>query len=135
MPSDKGFKHFVVDEEGRALLAEYREVMRSSNQELDDIHAEFSARSKKSREEGQAKLYGLWKRLSASVGLDPDKSWNDGQYGVETRYLESGFGALTYSQAALNPIEALMALQQLDDKVDEGEEISSILPPKGTKLN
>jgi len=102
------FRYYKVKKEDLGLLEAYKnevETMIQANKELEN---EFAERAKKLSNHHHSNLVLMWKRLSASVGLDPDKTWGRAEYQVETRYLEAGFGALLYVPRTSNPLQELM---------------------------
>ncbi len=130
---DTGFKYFPLQGEDLELLKKYHEELLRFDQDMKDLKNEFDKRSKTSHDNSQAKLYQIWKQLAVSVNIDPDTTWGDGRYGIEGRYLEDGFGALTYCEYPSNIMELM---QGAIDKPDEDDEVfDNILPPEGTKLN
>ncbi len=131
---DTKFKYFPLKDKDIELLMQYRDELIRFDQEVADLKVEVFERSKKAHETSQAKLYQIWKMLAISAGVDPDGTWGDHRYGIESRYLEDGFGALTYSEYPPNILEALMSEGvSVGDEDEKG--FDNMVTPEKSKLN
>ena len=57
--------------------------------------------------------------MAASVGLDPETSFTSPYYGIEARFLDEGFGALTYHKVPMTPMMQEMFGTPPEDSPDE----------------
>ena len=114
MAEQPKFKYFPCTGAALDLLRSYKaeiDMMRKADQAL---HEEFEKRFTAVREMHHARLRQLWFRLVASVGLDPDVTWQNPEYLIEVRYLDEGFGAVLYEPRQPNPVEQAMADQEIE---------------------
>ena len=102
------FRYYRVEGPGLELLRAYRAELEALVNDRNNLEQEFAERVQQQAEYHQANLRGMWRRLSASVGLDPDKTWGSPEYQIEARYLDDGFGAILYMPRHLNPARDLL---------------------------
>lgn len=120
-----GFRYYPVPQESLDLLKEYDEAIQQYQAARQALIAEFQQRMMELAQGNAVNLEKLWERLSSAVGLDPAMTWKNPAYQIETRYLGSGFGAITFV-----PQDA--SLDQIMGR--EGSEAIET-PPEGTKLH
>lgn len=103
------FKYFKCNE-GPALelLKAYQDELTLLSAGHVKLHREFQERADALQMHHQGNLRSMWMRLSALVGLDPEKTWGNPEYQIEARYLEDGFGALLFT-----PLPQVVPLQSL----------------------
>jgi hypothetical protein len=115
------------------LLKAYRDELDVLSVNHIKLHQEFQERSDVMHQHHQSNLRSMWARLSAMVGLDPEKTWGNPEYQIESRYLNDGFGALLYI-----PQIHTGALQELLSggaaQVEEDDPFQEVAPDK-TRLN
>lgn len=95
-PSVAEFRYFPCTGAAFELLKAYRDEIDGLSQSHLKLHQEFQERSMALHQHHQGNLKSMWARLSAMVGLDPDKTWGNAEYQIEARYIEDGFGAIIY---------------------------------------
>jgi len=112
--TDKSFKYFPLTGEALELLATFRSELSAGEEEQMALHTELQQRSEVMLLSRNAKMRELWIRMAASVGLDPESTFTSPNYGIEARYLDQGFGALTYKKVVHPYAEALGIPQEED---------------------
>ena len=110
------FRYYRLIGEGLDLLKAYRAELDALSDDRDALATEFAERSQQQNEYHNAKLCNLWRRMSALVGLDHDKTWGSPEYQIETRFMDAGFGALLYIPRPNNPMARML------EHLPEGEE-------------
>lgn len=95
--SDPQFKYFPCTGESLSLLRQYDIDMNQMVTDRANLVKEFEKKMKTVLDTHQASLRETWRRLSAMVGLDPDVTWGNNEYQPEVRYLDDGFGAITFT--------------------------------------
>jgi hypothetical protein len=78
------------------LMKAYAEEMLAGQQEMADLRAEIQRRAQEVQSARMSNMYTLWSRMALSVGLDPATTWSDGRYGIESRFINDGYAALTF---------------------------------------
>ncbi len=101
--TESTFRYYQLEGEGLELLREYREGLDALVGARERLEAEYAERINKLNAAHQAKLRDMWYRMSAMVGLDPNKTWGSQEYQIETRYIADGFGAILYMPRRNNP--------------------------------
>jgi hypothetical protein len=129
MTDKSKFQYYKVEGPNLELLKAYKDEIDALVDDREKLEMEFAERFRQQAEYHQANLRSLWQRLSASVGLDPDKTWGRPEYQIETRYLDDGFGAITYTPQAVDPLQGLLG----GGPVDQPEDPVSDIPDKVTK--
>lgn len=120
------------------LTGEALDLLRKFNKELNDslearqnLQAEYNERLAQLSNTTTLNMREIWFKLAPMVDLDAEATWLDRAYGVETRYLDHGFGAVVYNPQMANPqnpIEALFGKQNQ-------EEDEPVPPVDPSKLN
>lgn len=125
------FRYYKLEGDGLEILKAYRAELTALVADREALEVEFAERSQQQMEYHQANLRAMWRRLSASVGLDPDKTWGSPEYQIEARYLDDGFGALLYIPRHTNPMQQMLA----GEPIAEPENPETDLPPAGTVMH
>lgn len=102
------FRYYKVEGPALELLRAYRAELEALVDDRNKLEQEFAERAQQQGEYHQANLRAMWRRLSASVGLDPEKTWGSPEYQIEARYLDEGFGAILYMPRHTNPARDLL---------------------------
>ena len=105
--TDKSFKYFPLTGDALELLAAFRSEMSAGEEEQFALREELTKRSETMLMARNAALRELWTRMAASVGIGSE-AFDNPNYGIEARYLDEGFGALTYKQMPTHPLAELM---------------------------
>ncbi len=98
------FRYYKVEGPALEILKAYRAELETLLDDRQKLEEEFAERTFQQAEYHQANLRALWRRLAASVGLDPEKTWGSPEYQIEARYIEDGFGAILYIPRPTNPL-------------------------------
>lgn len=130
MNHEPTFRYYKVEGEALELLRAYKGELDALTDDRLNLEKEFAERAQKQMEYRQANLRTMWRRLAASVGLDPNTTWGDTNYQVEARYLDDGFGAVLYVPSPPNPLQELLGVS--DKPEDTPGDPALALPPKGT---
>jgi hypothetical protein len=128
MNHEPKFRYYKLDADGQELLRAYKAELEALVEDRQALEREFAERAEQQSQYHQAKLRALWQRLSASVGLDPDKTWGSPEYQIEARYLDDGFGALLYMPRHTNPMREMLGGEPVGTPSDPAIDI----PPKDT---
>lgn len=119
---DDPFKHYPLPPAGLTLLRQYRDTLTQMGDDMDALREEFQKRAEAQQAAHREKLRELWYQLAPLAGVDAEATWDNNDWHVETRYLDSGFGALTFYPQPKNPMAAMLGLpQQEDEPTDEPE--------------
>ena len=129
--SNPKFRYYRLEGDGLEILKAYRAELDALIDDRDALEREFAERAEQDAAYHQAKLRGLWRRMSATVGLDPDNTWGSPEFGIETRFLAEGFGALTYTPRSDNPMARMLGNMPIGEPADPETD----LPPEGTKVH
>lgn len=127
--TDKSFQYFPLKGEALALLAAFRSELSAGEEEQRALHVELQQRSDTMLQLRNAKMREMWIRMAASVGLDPDHTFTSPNYGIEARYIDEGFGALTYKKLPVHPYADALGIPQ-----DEEDPMAAGVPDK-SKMN
>src|SRR3546814_14982691 len=92
------FRFYPLTGEGFELLKAYNAELKALRDEQHALIEEYQNRRLKCAEARAALLESIWRRMAAMAGLDPDKTWKNPSYQIEERYINSGFGAITFVQ-------------------------------------
>lgn len=128
MNHDPKFRYYKVEGANLELLKAYKEGLTALVEDRHKLEQEYAERLNQQAEYHQANLRALWRRLAASVGLDPDKTWGSPEWQIEGRYLDEGFGAILYQPRHTNPLRELLG----GEPVAEPEDPATDIPPKDT---
>ena len=109
MANSSEFRYYKVEGMSLELLKSYADELKAFADGRKQLAEEFDERAERQAGYHRANLRALWYRLSASVGLDPKKTWGNPEYQIETRYLKDGFGALLYAPQPPNPFQGEIA--------------------------
>lgn len=102
------FRYYKLEGDGLELLKAYTAELKALVSDREALEQEFAERVHQQGEYHQGNLRAMWQRLSAYVGLDPDKTWGSPEYQIESRFLDDGFGALLYIPRQHNPMQRLL---------------------------
>ncbi len=104
---------------GPALLAlaEYTEAFERLVSDHEKLQKEFNDKALEQKGVHEAKMREKWVTMTLLVGLDPDKTWQNPAYRVETSYLDEGFGAIVYGKVPNHPLAALTGRGEEDEKL------------------
>jgi len=133
-PKAAKFRYFPCTGSALDLLRAYQDELDLLSANHVKLHKEFQERSEAMHLHHQGNLRSMWARLSAMVGLDPEKTWGNPEYQIEARYLKDGFGAILFLPRP--PGDAMQALlsgmsgQELVEDDPHDEEA-----PDKTRLN
>lgn len=108
MNAEPKFRYYPVKDPFLEVLRAYQGELDATIDDRDKLEAEFAERARQQAEYHQANLRSMWRRLSASVGLDPDLTWGSPEYQIEARYLDDGFGAILYVPRHENPLQGML---------------------------
>lgn len=121
--SDAKFRYYRLEGDGLEILKAYRAELDALIDDREALEVEFAERVQQQGEYHQAKLRGMWRRMAASVGLDPDNTWGSPEYQIETRFIGDGFGAILYMPRATNPMARLLGDMPVGEEQDPETDI------------
>ena len=128
MSDDPKFRYYKLEGDALEILRAYKAELDALVADREKLEMEFAERAQQQAEYHQANLRSMWRRLSASVGLDPDNTWGSPEFQIESRYLDDGFGAILYMPRHTNPLR-----QALEGEAVAGpENPETDIPPKDT---
>jgi hypothetical protein len=122
------FQYYKLEGPGLELLKAYKKELDAFLDGRDKLNEEFAERAKQQAEYHQANLRAMWRRLAASVGLNPDNTWASQEYQIEVRYIDDGFGAILYMPRHLNPAKKALG----DEPIAQPQDPANDIPPEGT---
>lgn len=122
------FRYYRVEGPALEVLKAYKTELEALVDDRQKLEEEFAKRAQQQGEYHQANLQALWRRLAASVGLDPKKTWGSPEFQVEVRYLNDGFGAILYMPRHINPARDMLQ----GEPIAEPENPETDIPPKET---
>jgi len=125
MNREPKLRYYKVDGAGLEFMKAYRDELEATLDDRDKLEAEYAERAQQQAAYHQAKLRALWRRLSASVGLDPNETWGSAEYQIETRYLDDGFGAVLYVPRQVNSLQEMLGSEPVTKSDDPAMEIPS----------
>lgn len=128
MNHDPKFRYYPIKGEALELLRAYKAELESLVEDRVALEKEFTERAKQQTEYHQANLQAMWRRMAASVGLDPDATWGSPEYQIEARYVNEGFGALLYMPRHIDPLREVLG----GEPVEQPEDPATSIPPKDT---
>ena len=82
------FRYYKVEGPALEILRAYRAELTVLIDDREKLETEFAERAQQQGEYHQANLRTMWRRLAASVGLDPENTWGSPEYQIEARYLD-----------------------------------------------
>lgn len=106
--SESNFRYYRLDGDGLEILKAYKAELDALIEDRKTLEQEFVEAIQTQGEYHQAKLRSLWRRMAASVGLDPDNTWGSPEFQIETRFIGDGFGAILYTPRPENPMARLL---------------------------
>lgn len=131
MTPDPTFQYFKCEGDAFEILKAYTAELKILAEGQMELHMEFAERSTKLQDHHQSNLRSMWRRMAALVGVDPDASWGKLEYQVEVRYLEDGFGAITFQPTPSHPLQALLDGDPVEPPIDPKTETA----PDKSRLN
>ncbi len=132
-PQVPKFRYFRCEDTAFELLKAYQNELELLSSNHVKLHMEFQERAEAMQQHHQSNLRSMWARLSAMVGLDPEKTWGNPEYQIEARYLKDGFGAILFI-----PQPRGTALQELlggAPELIEEDDLTQETAPDKTRLN
>lgn len=119
------FRYYKVEGPALELLKAYKVELEALVTDRQKLELEFVERANQQTEYHQGNLQAMWRRLAASVGLDPDTTWGSPEYQIEARYTDDGFGAILYMPRQSNPMRDLLAGEPVAPPQDPATDIPS----------
>jgi len=131
------FRYYRCEGPALDLLKAYRDELESLSVNHTKLHEEFQKRANEMQAHHQGNLHSMWKRISAMVGLDPEKTWGNPDYQIEARYLDDGFGALLFAPQSQGDAlqELLGGLPVAAEEDDDDDDPTAEVAPDKTRLN
>jgi hypothetical protein len=102
------FRYYKIEGPILEILKAYKAELGVMAEERMKLEQEYMERARQQSEYHQANLHIMWRRMAASVGLDPDTTWGSPEYQIEARYIDDGFGALLYVPRHTNPLRDML---------------------------
>ena len=102
------FKHFPLPDEGLVLMKMYEGFLDELTVDMKALTEEYQGRAKAAQENARAQMKTVWVKMATLAGVDAEATWNSNEWHVESRYVESGFAALTTYPRVPHPMEAMM---------------------------
>lgn len=124
------FRYYKLEGANLDLLRAYKTALEAMVEDRVNLEKEFTERAKSQSDHHRANIRVMWRRLAASVGLDPDTTWGNPEYQIEARYLDDGFGAVLYAPNMVNPLLELLGVG--GEPGDTPEDPALAIPPKST---
>ncbi len=118
------FKYYTLTGDALKVLPEYKAALLGVHAAQEALIKEYEAKMQALHEADLKRRRKLWVTMASSVGLDAEATWGSYEYGVEVRFLASGFGAITFQQMP----------PQLGGGMPSPEE-PAVARPKDTVLN
>lgn len=116
MSQDSTFRYYKIEGPALDVLQAYKSELEGLVEDREKLEKEFAERAQQQGDYHQAKLCALWRRLTASVGLDHEKTWGSPEYQIEARYADDGFGAILYMPRHTNPLRDLLMAEPVADQ-------------------
>lgn len=114
------FKFYPCTGEALELLKKYNEGLIRLHKTQAALQKEYQEKLMENQKAAYVELGDIWRPMVAMAGLDPNvTSFSNPDYFIETKYLDDGFGGITY-QPQHSPFEELMGGQTepSDDSAD-----------------
>lgn len=128
---DDEFKYFPMPPEGLVLLKQYQTAISQLRDDIGALHTEYHEKIEALHVSTKAELRDLWFRMAPTAEVDALASWDNEEWSIEARYLETGFGALTFMPRPTNPLAAMFGAPPKEDEPP----VPGEGPPPGTTLN
>lgn len=112
------FRYYKIEGEALEIVRAYKAELDMLIDDRQKLGTEFSERLRGLEGYHQSNMCSMWRRLSASVGLDPDKTWGSPEYQLETRYIGSGFGAILFVPRHTNPLQGMLGNEPMGQPSD-----------------
>jgi len=118
MNHESEFRYYKVEGPAFEILKAYKTELEALVDDRQKLELEFAERLNQQAAYHQANLQAMWRRLAASVGLDPDNTWGSPEYQIEARYIADGFGAILYMPRPINPMQELLRGEPVGKRSD-----------------
>lgn len=82
------FMSFKLTGDPLKAAREFNDLIKDTENLMGQLHAEFDARRKEILEEHKSLAQGLWQRIVEPFDLDPDESWDSGEWYLENSFLQ-----------------------------------------------
>ena len=128
-------KVFPIPAQAMALAKAFHDEYTRAIEYEKDLRQKFRDDLLKNSEDTRANLRVLWSRLAASVGLAPE-TFDNGDYGIETRFVEYGFAAI-FHDVQMSPQEEVaraLGVELPEQEGDAGDPLTEGAPDK-SRLN
>ena len=122
------FRYYKIEGSNLEILKAYKAELDVMVEDRMKLEQEFATRVQQQTEYHQSNLRTMWRRMAASVGLDPDSTWGSPEYQIEARYINDGFGALLYMPRHINPLRDMLG----GEPVAEPQNPETDIPPEST---
>lgn len=117
---DNNFKYYALPPEGLATLREYGDGIDALRAEMDGLQQEYQRKVDEAQIKAREVLKPLWYEMAAMAGIDAEITWGDHEWSVERRFLNDGFGAITYVAQPMNPFTSMVAPDEDEEGVPPG---------------
>jgi len=121
-------RYYKIEGAALEILKAYNTELRALIDDRQKLELEFTERAEEQSSYHRANLRSLWRRLAASVGLNPDDTWGSPEYQIEARYIADGFGAILYMPRHINPLQEMLG----DTPIGQPSDPATDVPPKDT---
>ena len=111
------FRYYPLEPQHIPLLKAYKAELEAFREAREKLAAEFEERIQQLGEHHTSNYRSLSHELATAVGVDPEDSWGSPEYHVEMRYLENGFGAVTYTPPQPHSLSSLMGGRSVEELV------------------
>jgi hypothetical protein len=101
-------KTFKLEGHALTLARQWSETMDRARAEQEALRKEYQDRMKASGEKATAKLHDIWIHMVALIGLSPDETWQNPEWGLEVAYIEHDAAFILWHEAEENPFAAMM---------------------------
>ena len=108
MSEEPKFRYYKVEGPALEILKAYKAELEIMVADRVKLEQEYMERAQQQMEYHQSNLRTMWRRMAASVGLDPDNTWGSPEYQIEARYIDDGFGALLYMPRHTNSLRDML---------------------------
>lgn len=127
--SQRRFEYKALPPEAIPLLQRYRATLEKLTADIDTIQLEAQAAAEAAQVNAFEEMKALWYQLAPLAGIDAEASWESGEWGLELRYLDDGFGAMTHVARSRGTLDSFRKkLNTAGDEKPNG-------PPKGATIN
>lgn len=115
------FKHYPLPPEGVDLMKQYEALLDQMNDEIKALTEEYNGRAKALQAGIHAQMKTLWMKMAVMAGVDAEATWDSPEWHIESRYVESGFAALTSYPRPQHPFAAMMGAPPPEETPPEPE--------------